>query len=63
VKLKAWLRREKMTQAGFAKLIGSVQSHISELASGKAHPMLEMVWRIKKATNGAVDYPDWRMKR
>lgn len=59
MRLKDWLKKQKLSQAAFAKKIKSSQGHISELASGKMRPTLETVGMIAKATKGAVSVNDW----
>lgn len=57
--LAAWLKQQKMTQAQFAKLIGSDQGHVSDLVRGKLRPRANNIARIEKATKGAVRFDDW----
>jgi predicted XRE-type DNA-binding protein len=57
--LAQWLKQQKMSQAAFAKLIGSDQSHISDLVCGKMRPRAENIELITKATKGAVKFEDW----
>lgn len=59
MKLKAWLKKNKITQATFAKLVGTAQPHISDLVTGKVIPMLELAAKIKCKTRGAVAFADW----
>lgn len=59
VKLGEWLKQQQMTQAAFAELIRSDQSHISDLVRGKVKPKLESIVRIQQATGGAVQAQDW----
>lgn len=59
MKLKAWLKKNKMTQAQFAKLVGCDQPHVSDLVNGKVTPMLQLVAYIHRETKGAVQYEDW----
>jgi len=59
VTLAQWLKQQKMTQAAFAKLIGSDQSHISDLVRGKMRPRAHNIELIAKATKGAVKFEVW----
>lgn len=63
MKLKAWLKLHRMTQAAFAKLVATDQAHVSDLVNGKVSPMLQLVSRIEKATKGDVKYEDWVKRR
>lgn len=57
--LQAWLEQQSMTQAQFARLIGSDQGHVSDLITRKVRPKLPSMERIHNATKGAVTYSDW----
>lgn len=59
MKLAEWLKDRQMTQAAFAELIDSDQSHISDLVREKVKPKLESIVRIQQATQGAVQAQDW----
>lgn len=62
MKLKAWLKKEKMSQVAFAKLIESDQAHVSDLVNGKVLPSLLTVSAIAEATKGKVEFTDWIKK-
>lgn len=59
MKLATWLRKKGMSQREFAKLIGSDQSHVSDLVRGKNYPRVSSIARIAKVTRGAVKFEDW----
>ncbi len=59
MKLGDYLKREKMTQARFAKLAGTNQAHISELVHGKVSPTLDTIAKITDASLGCVTLQDW----
>lgn len=59
MKLGEYLKKNGLTQAQFAKKIGSCQAHVSELISGKVTPRIPTISLIRDATSGAVDYGDW----
>jgi len=63
MKLKAWLKKKKMSQTAFAKMIKSDQGHVSMLMNGKVSPNMTTVSAIAKVTKGAVDFKDWLSKR
>jgi transcriptional regulator with XRE-family HTH domain len=52
-----------MTQAEFARLIGSDQGHVSDLVRGKMRPRASNIERITKVTKGAVRFEDWLGER
>lgn len=59
MKLGEYLKKNKLTQAEFAKKIDSHQAHVSELIAGKVLPRIPTIALIRDATGGAVDYADW----
>lgn len=59
MKLGEYLKKSGLTQAEFAKKIGSHQAHVSELISGKVLPRIPTISLIRDATKGEVDYGDW----
>lgn len=62
MKLSEWLKQQSMTQAAFAELIASDQSHVSDLVRGKVRPKLESIALIEAATEGAVLARDWLLQ-
>ncbi len=60
--LREYLKKRKMTQAEFAKLISSDQAHVSELVNGKTRPSIRTTLLIHKATKGTVSLMDWGKK-
>lgn len=60
MKLRDWLKQQKMTQAKFARLIRTDQGHVSDLVTGKVQPSLPTIVVIEKATKGQVAYQDWK---
>ena len=63
MKLGAYLKRAKLSQAAFAKLAGTNQGHISELVRGQIRPTLATVERIWRASGKQVDLMDWSIGR
>jgi len=63
VKLKTWLKKNKMTQAQFAKLVGCDQPHVSDLMNGKVTPGVRTIIKIAEATDNDVTYDDWIKER
>ena len=57
--LAQWLKQKGMTQAAFARLLGSDQGRISDLVRGKSRPRAKNIALIEKVTKGAVRFEDW----
>lgn len=57
--LSDWLQKTNMTQAAFAKLIGSDQGHVSDLVHRKVQPKFSSMALISTVTKGAVTFTDW----
>ena len=53
--LAFWRARRGLTQAALAKAAGTTQPHVADLESGKHGGSLEIMARIAKALNIAVD--------
>ncbi len=53
--LAFWRAKRGMTQAALAKAAGTTQPHVADLESGKHGGSLEIMARIAKALNIAVD--------
>lgn len=59
MKLTEWMDKMGLSQAETAKLVGTDQPHISNLAAGKVRPTVSTIERIHKVTKGEVSYPDF----
>ena len=59
MKLSAWRKKNELTQAELAELLGSNQGHISELESGAHKPKLETMLTVSRITKGKVTLQDW----
>jgi len=57
--LRKWLAEKNIRQADFAVMIGVRQSMVSQLASGKRQPSLELTLKIEQVTRGKVTLSDW----
>lgn len=62
MELLEYLRREKLTLAKFAHLIGRSKPTISRIARGLNQPDWQTMNAIEKATAGAVTPNDFRTK-
>jgi len=60
MKLKDWLKKKQMTQAAFAKLVGSHQVNVCRWANGDVVPSIPSLEKISKVTAGAVGLKDWQ---
>lgn len=56
---KVWLKKNKLTQAQFAKMITISPSALNNYLTKKRVPILEIVARVEKATKGQVRMEDW----
>lgn len=62
-KLQNYLNEHKITQADFAKQIGSTQGYVSKLCrDDAAEPSLAVAIAIENATNGKVKCGSWVKK-
>lgn len=62
MKLAAWMKKHKITQATLAKWLDTNQPHVSDLVNEKVSPTLDTMARIRKVTKSKVDYSDWVTK-
>lgn len=58
-KLKSYRKARKLTQAGFAALIGVTPSVVSRYEAGLVSPDLPRAIIIEKATGGAIPAVAW----
>ena len=54
MKLKEWMRKNKVRQDVFAEEIGVTQSALSKICCGARTPLAGTMYRIAIATKGAV---------
>lgn len=59
VKLRAWLKANKIRQGVFAGRLGISQGHLSDLLGGKSSPRPELAAKIEAETGGAIPYYEW----
>ena len=59
MQLQEWLKKQRMSQKAFARLIKSDQPHISELINRRHRPSLGTIGRIAVVTKGQVTWADW----
>ena len=59
MKLAKYLTAKEISQAAFAKTIGVTQVAVSRYAQELRTPSLHTIWKIEKATKGAVSVKDW----
>ena len=57
--LRSYLKRHKIRQGEFARLMGVSHSRISEWCNGRKRPADDMKIRIADATGGAVPVTAW----
>lgn len=57
--LKAYRREQGILQSAFAEMLGTTQTTISKLESGKITPNLALAHKIEVATGGAVPMSCW----
>lgn len=57
--LKAYRQKQGILQAAFAEMLGTTQTTISKLESGKLTPNLILAHKIEVATGGAVPMSSW----
>jgi len=60
MELEKYLKKQRITQNSFAKLIGISTVHANRLVRGKRLPSITVVKRITKATNGMVTLEDFK---
>ena len=60
MKLATYLRRQKLSQADFAREAGVPASQVSLWLRGKRGPSVESARRVYAATKGAVTLTDWQ---
>jgi transcriptional regulator with XRE-family HTH domain len=54
-----YLDANKLSQKAFAAQLGTHYSIVSKLCAGKIRPGLDMAYRIKRLTGGAVPFEAW----
>ena len=54
MKLKEYLSKNKISQRGFAALVGVTHGHIAHILSGRKSPSLLLAQHIENVTKGAV---------
>lgn len=59
MKLKTWLDRNKITQQQFADDIGEKRQLVNNWIKRKNRPSITKAAKVRKATDGAVDFMDW----
>ena len=58
-KLKAWIAREKISNAEAARRAGYDRSNFHRIIEGRAKPSLELAHQIDAMTGGTVPIIDW----
>ena len=58
MKLKDYLKREKLSQAEFSKKIKVSRPHVNQLVKGSRNPSFPLAKLIEKVTNGDVSLND-----
>jgi transcriptional regulator with XRE-family HTH domain len=59
MRLSQYLDDHKISDAAFARTVGVAHSLVHYWRNGKKKPSLETVRRIRIATGGLVQEPDW----
>ena len=59
MKLKEWLRKNKITPYRLAKMINVTPIVIHNIINGKNYPRYEILIKINKITNGQVTLGDY----
>ena len=57
--LKQWLSRENLTSSAFADQLGESRQVVHNWLTKKHLPSLTKAYKVRSATNGAVDFTDW----
>lgn len=61
MKLREWLKKNKMSQEKFSKLLKTDQAHISKLVNGKVRPTMDTMELIEAKTKNEVTLRDWML--
>lgn len=59
MKLKQYLKNNRVKQKDFAEALGISAPHLSQIANGVAVPSLKLSLLIKRQTKGLVDPEDY----
>jgi transcriptional regulator with XRE-family HTH domain len=57
--LDAWLKKTKIRQEDFGKMVGLRQPAVSLILNGRRKPDLKLVAKIEQITKGQVTFRDW----
>ncbi len=58
-KLRAWIAREKISNAEAARRAGYDRGNFHRILAGRVKPSLELAHQIEALTAGAVPMADW----
>lgn len=61
--LSGYLAENRLSQSGFAKVIGVSKGYVTELLNGTKTPSLLIAVRIERATDGAIRVSSWAARR
>lgn len=59
MKLEQYLTDNQIKPVAFAMAIGVAPSTITRIIRGERSPGIELIAKIKSATDGRVDFEDW----
>lgn len=56
--IKSYMKAASVTEAGFAALVGTTASYVSQIVCGHRYPSRDLARQIEEATKGLVKAAD-----